>query len=165
MCWQGKSCKARGCLGRSGRCWPCRLEELPCSPFKERLKRPCEASTVCRGSAGGDIATVQTQERKEDRAHGPIWSCQPGMAATSLHRVRLPASITLCCPHCPWGRGGQGQCPCLHPSPEEEPWAGGGCSRQGVPGQGSPPEEWGARHGGGWHRAPRWGLLCPHAGG
>lgn len=90
---------------------------------------------------------------------------------------RMPACIVSgCLPTSPFavpalhGAGGQGPCPCLHPSPEGEPWAGGPvqqalAGRWGVLGWESPLEEWGAWHGGAWLRAPHWGLLCRHAGG
>lgn len=134
------------CLGCSGRSWPCRLEELPCFPFKERLKRPCWASAACHGSASGDIAMVQTQERKEDRARGLIWSWQPSMADASLHGVRLPANVALCCPCSSWGRD---RVPACTPRLRGSRGQVGRCSRHWQAGEGR------------WDGNPRWssGVL------
>lgn len=122
------SCKARGCLGCSGRSWPCGLAELPCSPFKERLeKTPQGQHSLSQAQPVGTL--LWCKPRNEERTE-PMAPSGAGSPAWQMQA----ASPEAACQHCPLlptlptGQGGRDSAPACTPRLKGEAGAGGGCS-------------------------------------
>lgn len=131
------------CLGCSGRSWPCRLEELPCFPFKERLKRPCGASANPRKKRGQS----PWPHLELAAQHG---GCQPASCQAACQRRPLLSPLFT-------GQGGRDQVPACTPRLRGSRGQVGRCSRHWQAGEGC------------WDGNPRWrsgvlGMVGPGSG-